>query len=210
MTETQIFLRDTPAEGGANNIGSSAAGDLPDACSQFVGAAVIEPPKPESPAEVRSDVIENEAQEISDTAFRIASLENECVRLTSDINAMASAARKFCSAVADLVDSGKYPINLFECRIALEQKLSQQAARISALELALIEADKIKPFTRHKNPEDGNLFVVSSDYILINNIADARRHALEKASDRNHGRMTLIAPIESAERVQVQTIWEKL
>ena len=205
MTEQNaIFSSETPAEGGANNIGSSAAGDLPDACSQFAGAAVIEPPKPDSPAEVRSDVNEIEAQEISDAAFRIALLENECARLTSSIDAMFSAAHKFCGIVAGLVGEDKRPINLYECELLLRDKIVRSAAHIQSLELdreithgEAIAAAHAAPLTTR--------YIVADSYILAENRSEAKRHALQSALDSGQG--VIVAAITSAEQVEINSVW---
>jgi len=205
MTEQNaIFSSETPAAGGANNSGSNASANLPEVASSAEGVVVIEPPKPDSPAAVRSDVNEIEAQEISDAAFRIALLENECARLTSSIDAMFSAARKFCGIVAELVGEDKRPINLYECELLLRDKIARCEAHIQALERDLAITHCKAMAAAHAAPLIPR-YLVADSYIIAENRSEAKRHALQSALDS--GQAVIVAPITSAEQVEIDTIW---
>ena len=206
MTEQNaIFSSDTPAAGGANNSGSNALANLPEVASSAEGVVVIEPATPDdSPAALGSDVTEIEAQEISDAAFRIALLENECARLTSSIDAMFIKAHKFCGIVAGLVGEDKRPINLYECEILIRDKITRSAAQIQALELDREITHSQEIAAAHAAPLI-HRYIVADSYIIAENRSEAKRHALQAALDS--GQAVIVAPITSAEQVEIDTIW---
>ena len=207
MTEQNaIFSSETPAAGGANNSGSNASANLPEVASSAEGVVVIEPATPDdSPAALGSDVTEIEAHEISDAAFRIALLENECARLTSSIDAMFIKAHKFCGIVAGLVGEDKRPINLYECELLLRDKITRSAEQIQALELDRIATHREAIAAEHATPLTTR-YIVADSYIIIDNRQEAQRAALQIALDS--GTTALLASINGAEQVVINPVWE--
>jgi len=147
-------ISETPADGGANNIGSNASTNLPEVVLSGEGVVVIEPPQlAAAPAAVGSDVTVTKSPRAGDGQ---------------------------CGLVADLVGYGQRPGFIFECESGMRRHILRIRAELEATQLALACAQKT---IEQQAVPDEKRYLVADSYIITTDRAEARRHAVQSALD---------------------------
>lgn len=200
------------------------------------GAAVNEPPQPDAkPVAVRSNECEmptdkaccNAAAVVAKTAGgivgelqkrctehekTIAGLKAKLEHTENDLEAMLSAARKFCSIASGMLPDGtKYPLNLYECSVVLEgyiENLSAELATLKAENTALKTLNESMPgfgaaYAKNQGQQYAILTTLDDTYPTPE---EAANHAHEYAVQDDISKVQIIA-IRQVGRVEVKTVF---